>query len=683
MPIVTEAPHVFKVGSYSAEKLRVLRFEGSEGLSEIFHFSLDLASTDQKIEFDQVVGQTALLTVRGSEGTRHVHGLVNLFEQTGKNGKWTLYRAEFVPAIWKLGLRATCRIFQEKTIPDILKQVLLDAGLTTKQFRFALDMGRYKARTYCVQYAETDLNFISRLMEQYGIWYYFEHSDSNHVLVMGDDPSSYATPSGTSSILYHAPSTAGVPSEEHISQFRYQTQIRRGAVKLKDFDFEKPALKVTGDAQAKTDGKLEAYDYLGECWGGSDRTSLANVRLEEAQALRQVGSGQSDCCRLVPGYRFTLDQYHRTDLNREYLTVTVTHKGNQRQVLGAEAGGQIADDAPYGNEFQCIPSDVPFRSACRAPRPRIEGPQTAIVVGPSGEDIYTDKYGRVKVQFHWDREGADDEKSSSWIRVSQVHAGKGFGSVDIPRIGEEVVVGFLDGDPDRPIIIGRVYNAHNMPPNGLPDAGMVSGLKSNSTPGGGGNNCMMMDDRKGKEAITIHGQHNMSTTVKNDHSITVTSGNDTHTVSAGTRSVTVKGKTSLTVQAGDRVVNVTGNYKCDTTSEINLQAPTKITLTCGGSTITMEPGKIVLKAGGGASVTLDGDALMVSSGGSEVRLNANVNAKSSGGSSVTLDGNAKMSGAAEATVEGATKSTLSGGGSTVVNDPAGVAVTGVKISLNG
>ncbi|GMV49632.1 type VI secretion system tip protein VgrG [Nitrospirales bacterium NOB] len=559
MPLMdthTDAPHLFKVGAYSGDKLRVIRFEGSEGLSQVFRFSLDLASSDPKIDFDQVIGQPALLTARGSMGIRLLHGLVSSFEQTGKEGKWSLYRAEVVPGIWKLGLRTNCRIFQEKTIPDIIKEVLLDAGLTANQFRFALNSGRYKSRTYCVQYGESDLNFISRLMEQYGIWYYFEHRETSHVLVLGDDPSAAATLPGASSIRYHAPATAGLSTDEHIAFFSYHREIRCGAVKLRDFDFEKPRLTVTGDAQAKMDGKLEDYEYLGECRDSSERNLLAKVRLEEAQAVGQLGMGHSDCCRIIPGYRFTMEQCHRSDLNREYLTVGVTHKGTQSQSLGAETG-TVANEPAYHNEFHCIPSDVPFRPAAITPRPTIQGPQTAIVVGPKGEEIYTDKHGRVKVQFHWDREGNRDEKSSCWVRVAQVWAGTSWGAMFIPRIGQEVLVEFLEGDPDQPIVTGRVYNGDNMPPYALPSEKTKSTLKSNSSIGGGGSNEIRFEDGKDKEEIFLHGQKDWTIAIENDKNQTV--GHDETLAVTNNRTKTVGVDQSETVGA-NKTIQVGANH---------------------------------------------------------------------------------------------------------------------------
>lgn len=616
MPIVeitTEAPHVFKAGGYPADKLRVLRFEGHEGLSQVFRFNLDLASSDQKIDFDQVVGQPALLTVRGIKGTRSVHGIVSLFEQTGKEGKWSLYRAEIVPAIWKLGLRVDCRIFQDKTIPDIIKQVLLDAGLTANQFRFALNVGRYKDRTYCVQYGESDLNFISRLMEECGIWYFFEHSDTNHVLVMGDDPSAYATPSGSSSIAYHAAATAGVSTDEHISFFSYHRQIRCGAVKLRDFDFEKPRLNVTGDAQAKSDGKLEAYDYLGECRDNSERSHLAKVRLEEAQAIRQLGAGQSDCCRIIPGYRFTLDQCHRSDLNREYLVVRVTHKGNQQQVLGAETAGNVANEPPYENRFDCIPSDIPFRPPSITARPKIQGPQTAIVVGPKGEEVYTDRYGRVKVQFHWDRVGGRDEKSSCWVRVAQVWAGASWGAMFIPRIGQEVLVEFLQGDPHQPIVTGRVYNGDNMPPYALPSEKTKSTIKSNSSTGVGGSNEIRFEDGKGSEEIFIHAQKDKNLIVEHDQTIAVR--NDRAESVTHDRTLQV-GNNKAEAVGGNKTISIAGGHTEKIDGSMNIMVGSTLTETVLINYAETVGGAMELTVGGALAITV-GAAMAETVGGAK------------------------------------------------------------------
>ena len=510
----SEADYTFKVGSYSGNKLRVVSFFGSECISEMFRYNIDLASLDGEVDFDAVIGQPALLTIHGLKGKRYVHGIVSLFEQTGKEGKWTRYRAEVVPAIWILSRHYTCRIFQTQTIPDIIKKVLTDAGISSDQFRFSLKK-TYKPRDYCVQYRESDLSFISRLMEQYGIFYLFEHAEDKDIMVIGNDPVVHVPIQDPATVIYHAPGTTGVSDQEHIFEYRFNREIRSGAVMLKDFDFKKPRLNLGAEEKINGDGKLEVYDYPGEYEAPDLGKDLAKVRLEEIQSTQKVGSGQSDCRRFIPGYRFTLDKFSRTELNREYLLIQLTHSGNQPQSLGAEGGGS-SSDVMYENRFTCIPSDVSFRPLRLTPRPMIAGPQTAVVVGPKGEEIYTDEYGRVKVQFHWDRDGKQDEKSSCWIRAAQIWAGTGWGAMFIPRIGQEVIVEFLEGDPDQPIITGRVYNGDNMPPYTLPAEKTKSTMKSNSSKGGGGSNEFRFEDAKDSEEIYLHGQKDWTIVIEND-----------------------------------------------------------------------------------------------------------------------------------------------------------------------
>lgn len=524
-----ETDYTFKAGSYAGDKLKVVHFHGSEGISELFHFSVDLASTDAEVDFEKVVGQPALLTIHGEKGKRYVHGMVSLLEQVGKEGKWMRYRAEVVPAVWILSRRMNCRIFQNQSIPDIIKKALTDGGIASDQFRFSLKKS-YKPRDYCVQYRESDLSYITRLMEQYGLFYFFEHAADKHVMVIGDDSVVHVPISDPAKVIYRPPGTAGVSDQEHVFEYRYHREVRTGAVRLRDFDFKKPRLNLEQESKAKGDGKLEAYDYPGEYLTPDEGEDLAKVRLEELQAPRQVGSGQSDCRRFIPGYRFTLDRYDRSNFNREYLLTRATHSGSQPQVLGAEAAGR--GGTAYQNQFDCIPSDVSFRPFRITPRPAVQGPQTAIVVGPKGEEIYTDEHGRVKVQFHWDRDGKQDEKSSCWVRVSQLWAGAGWGAMFIPRIGQEVIVEFLEGDPDEPIVTGRVYNGDNTPPYPLPAEKTKSVIKSNSSKGGGGSNELRFEDAKDSEEIYLHGQKDWTIAIENDknqkvgHDETLDVGND-------------------------------------------------------------------------------------------------------------------------------------------------------------
>ncbi len=496
------ADYTFQTESYTGDKLKVVSFFGHEGISELFRFNIDLASLDAEVDFNAVTGKPAVLTIHGNKEKRFVQGIVSQFEQTGKEGKWTRYRAEVVPAVWLLSHRFNCHIFQVQNIPDIIQQVLTDGGLSSDQFRFSLKKS-YKPRDYCVQYRESDFAFITRLMEQYGIFYFFEHAEDKHVLVMGDDPVVHVPVPGTSQIIYHPPGTSGVSEEEHIYEFRYNQGVRSDKVRLNDFDFRKPRLNLGAEAQGNGDGMLEVYDYPGEYSAPDEGKDLARIRMEEVKATSKTGAGQSNCRRLIPGFRFTLDQYTRSDLNREYLLLRVSHSGSQTQVLGADAAAKGSGETVYQNNLECMPSDVPFRPPRTTPKPAISGPQTAIVYGPKGEEIYTDEYGRVKVQFHWDRLGKQDEKSSCWVRVSQLWAGISWGAMFIPRIGQEVIVEFMEGDPDQPIITGRVYNGDNMPPYELPAKKTKSTIKSNTSKGGGSANELLIEDNAGKTQVVL------------------------------------------------------------------------------------------------------------------------------------------------------------------------------------
>jgi type VI secretion system secreted protein VgrG len=507
-----EADFFFDAGPYTSEDLKVIRFEGTESFSAPFNFQLDLAMEESEPDFESILGKAALLTIEGSEGTRYVNGIVSKFEQSGEPTRLTQYRAELVPKIWLLGLRHKSRIFQDTSVPDIIKKVLADAKIPSNEFQFKTKR-TYPEREYCVQYRESDLAFISRLMEEEGIYYWFEHSEKSHILVMGDATSAHTAIEGEANLIFHSV-TGEEPEFEHIFKFRYAQEVRPGEVELRDFDFKKPKLDLTAKKAADRDTDLQIYDYPGEYVQPSEGTALSEVRLEELQASRKVGEGKSNCRRLIPGCKFTMEQHPRKDFNREYLLTRIYHVGSQIQALKEAAGATQANE--YRADFLCIPSDLQYRPARITPRPVINGSQTAIVTGPKGEEIYPDEHGRIKVQFHWDREGKKDEKSSCWIRVSQTWAGPSWGAIIIPRIGQEVVVQFLEGDPDRPIITGTVYNGDNRPPFALPGGKSQAGFKSNSTLGGGGYNEFILDDTKGKELIRVHGQYDKDTTIEHD-----------------------------------------------------------------------------------------------------------------------------------------------------------------------
>ncbi|SEL27748.1 type VI secretion system secreted protein VgrG [Stigmatella aurantiaca] len=516
---------LFEIAGLS-EKLKVVRFSGVEGMSRLFEFQVEIACENQDLDFSQVVGKPGRLKLAGERAPRHVEGIVSRFEQVSERPRHAIYRATLVPRVWRLRHRHDCRIFQKLDTQAILKKVFETAGIPSDGVRFSLT-GNYEPRDYCVQYRESDWDFASRLMEEDGIFYFFEHHEDKHVLVLGDKESALKPIEGTDSLPFHRPTGTPV-QEDHVARFSYVQQVRPGRAVLRDFNFKKPALPMEASQSAAVDADLEVYDSPGEYQDpgrGSPAkgTTLAKLRLEAWQASRLEAQGESDCERLVPGRLFNLKEHSRGDYNARYLLTQVNHTGYQPQVLEEEAS---QEEFRYSNHFTCIPEKVPYRPERLTPRPHIRGGQTAVVVGPSGEEIHVDEWGRVKVQFHWDRQGKMDADSSCWVRVSQLWAGEQWGRMFLPRIGQEVIVDFIEGDPDRPIITGRLFNGNNLVPYELPKEKTKSTLKSNSSQGGNGYNELRFEDEKKKEQLFMHAERNMDVHVKNDSFETIL--NDRH-----------------------------------------------------------------------------------------------------------------------------------------------------------
>jgi type VI secretion system secreted protein VgrG len=483
-------------------------------------------------------------------------------------------------------------------------------------------------------------------MEQYGIYYFFEHADGKHTLVLSNTPDGELDCS-PAAVTYQATIGATVLPDDVVTELTKEQEIRPGKYTMTDYNFETPSVKLSVSIDsvypAVAGAKFELYDYPGEYQKRDEGDKLVKLRIEEEEAQRAVLDGASGCRQFSAGYRFQLSGHARADFDGAYVLTSVSHRAAER---GYEAEGGRGESS-YDNTFTCMPAKVPFRPMRLTPKPVVQGTQTAEVVGPKGEEIYTDKFGRVKVQFHWDREGKKDENSSCWIRVSHPWAGKGWGSVSIPRIGQEVIVDFLEGDPDQPIITRRVYNGELMPPYGLPAGGVVSGLKSNTTPGGGGSNEMSMDDTKGKEKISIHAQYDMSTTV--EHIDTQAVKNNRVITVDGTHTETIAKNTTITInEALTETVKQAIDVK-STDSQIHLTAKTEIKLEVGASKLTMKAdGTIKIE---GVNISVNGTAVGVD-GKAEVRIHGGM-VKSTADSTHDIEGAAVMSnGSATNTVKG-------------------------------
>jgi type VI secretion system secreted protein VgrG len=517
----TQQRRIVSVKSPLGEDVLLFRqMTAREELGRLSEFHLDLLSENESIKMEDVLGKKITVKMALSEGgERFFNGYVSRFAQIERVQGLAHYEATLKPWLWFLTRTADCRIFQDKTIPEIIKEIFRDHGFS--DFKESLNR-TYKPKVYCVQYRETDFNFVSRLMEQEGIYYFFEHEDDKHTMVLADSYSAHHAIKPAEIPYLHADELA-VRERDHISEWFVSQEIQPGAFALNDFDFEKPRASASGSLKVKSLQKrehaladYEIYDYPGEYTESGDGESYAKTWLESLQAQHEQTRGSGDARGLAVGGLFKLTEYPREDQNREYLITSANYSFG---VESYESGG--GSGIIFNCNFQTIPSKQPYRAARITPKPMVQGPQTAIVVGKAGEEIWTDKYGRIKVQFHWDRYGKADENSSCWVRVSHPWAGKGWGSISIPRLGQEVIVDFLEGDPDEPIVTGRVYNGDQTPPFALPGKAMVSGVKSNSTKGGGGNNEISLDDTKGSERIFIHGQFNMDTVIDHDQTSTI------------------------------------------------------------------------------------------------------------------------------------------------------------------
>ncbi len=596
----TQKNRPIKVKTPLGDDVLMLRsMTGKEELGRLSEFNLTLLSRDDQIKLEDVLGQSLTVELTLPEGeSRYFNGIVSHFSQEGEEGEFFSYKATLRPWLWLLDQTSDCRIFQEKTVPDIIKEVFRDNGFS--DFEESLS-GNYRTWEYCVQYRETDFNFVSRLMEQEGIYYYFMHKDGKHILKLSDSISAHE-PIAMPDVPYYPPSQNVERDEDYINKWLISRKLQPGAYSQRDFDFKNPKAnletKLTNPFNHdKSD--LELYDYPGEYVTAEEGNQYARTRLEALHANYERMKGEGNVHGLYTGGLFNLSGYPREDQNREYLVVSVDYDLQSNPFETSGSGGE--GDA-YTCSFKVISSKQPFRSSNKTKKATVQGPQTAIVVGPPGEEIYTDEFGRVKVQFHWDRYGENNENSSCWVRISSPWAGKTWGAIHLPRIGQEVIVSFEEGDPDRPLITGRVYNADNMPPYELPANATQSGIKSRSSKGGTGDNFneIRFEDKKGSEEVYIHAEKDQNNVVENDETTDV--GND-RTEDIGN---------DETISIGNNLtVSVTQASKQKAKSVL-IKAADFIELKVGSSSIKLTPSGIVIKA---TKVDVKGSAMVVIKGG--------------------------------------------------------------------
>ena len=576
---------------------------GDEELGRLFSYELQLNSLDANIDLNQLLGKPMSVSLQLADGgERYFHGLVARCSQNIDQGQFASYQVTLRPWLWLLSRTSDCRIFQNLSIPQIIKQVFRDLGFS--DFEDALSRP-YREWEYCVQYRESSFDFVSRLMEQEGIYYFFRHEQDRHVLVLADAYGAHATVPGYTSVPYY-PKDEQQRERDHMHNWHLVQQVQPGSLELNDYDFQRPSASIdvrSAMPRPHTAGDYPLYDYPGTYVKSEDGEHYARTRIEALQTLHEQVEFSGNARGLGSGHLFSLTGFSRRDQNREYLILAARYYITQERL---ESGGGAAS-AQFDSSLTCIDAQQSFRPLANTHRPIVKGPQTALVVGPKGEEIWTDQYGRVKVHFHWDRHDQSNENSSCWIRVSQSWAGKNWGSMQIPRIGQEVIVSFLEGDPDRPIITGRVYNAEQTVPYDLPENATQSGMKSRSSKGGSPANFneIRMEDKKGLEQLYIHAERNQDIVVEVDESHSV--GHDRNKSIGHNETVTI-GNNRLRIVKQEDVLSV-GQKKTDSISQSYvIEVGENLRLVCGESILELNASGQINLTGVQISFYASGDA---------------------------------------------------------------------------
>lgn len=614
-------------------KFILTAFSGTESVSKLFEFSLDLFSEDSNISEKNIIGKPLSVCIQGDEGPiRYFHGIVNRFylgPLSLRQGR--SYRAQIVPWFWFLNLSKDCRIFQNLAVKKIIQQVLQEAGMS--DFTMSKVGGGNNVRNYCTQYHESHFNFICRLLEEEGIYYYFKHEKDKHTLILADSPGGF-----TKSNLQAVYRNGEYPSS-HIRGWEHVFQYAVGKRTQSSYDFERPRADLQKSASTILDfyqmNKYEHYEYKGAYNAALENEPQSKLLMEANEVPCELIEGASNYALFSAGGQFALDNSEIGPEQGNYTLLSVTH-----QAVDPSSGFNTSKPATYSNQFLCIPAKVAFKPPRTTPKPCMMGLQTAVVVGPDNEEIYCDKYGRIKVKFHWDRNTKQKKgENSCWIRVAQVWSGKQWGTIFTPRIGQEVIVSFLEGDPDQPLIIGSVYNAELLPPYTLPAQASQSGIRTKSTKQGGQENSneLKFEDKKGEELISMQAEKDLKTLVKHDEqreiknnqeikvkkdrTIIVEEGNESITIKKGNEVIVIEtGNETRTLKMGNRVVKLNaGNDQLEiqqgnqvtkvSMGKSSLEAMQSIEFTVGGNSIKLDQTGITIK---GIKLTLNGTMVQVS-----------------------------------------------------------------------
>ncbi|HMD39840.1 MAG TPA: type VI secretion system tip protein TssI/VgrG [Candidatus Acidoferrum sp.] len=647
-------------------------FSGRESISRMFHFTADLLSENHSIASKDIVGKRVTICLGvPHDGQRYWNGFISRFAFVGRDERFSRYRAEIVPWSWFLTRTADCEIFQQKTIPDILKKVFGDFSFNDFQNK---TQATYTQREYVVQYRETSFNFVSRLMEEYGIFYFFDHDKSSHKLIFADKPSVHKSCAPQSTLRFNVAAGANLQDEDYIFSWDAEEELRPGKYALTDYNFETPSTsllsQVTTVDKVADNTNFEVFDYPGIFLKKDQGSDMVNVRMEEEETSFQIMTGSSNARSFSPGSKFTLSEHIRKEMDGDYLLTDVSHSATVGQgYYSGEAGNQEV----YSNHFTCIPFATPFRPPRITPKPIVQGPQTAVVVGPKDEEIYPDKYGRVKVQFFWDRLGKKNENSSCWIRVSQPWAGKNWGAINIPRIGQEVIVEFLEGDPDRPIITGRVYNADQMPPYALPDNMTRTTFLSRSSKKGTSSNFneLRFEDKKEDEQIFMNAEKDMDWRVEKESREFV--GANRHMIVKSSQFEEVDGDKQTQVK-GKHIESITGDTSIHIAAKHMEKVDSDESITIGGNRKEQVTNNESIAIGQSRKVQIGQN--------DSITIGQNRNSQIGGNDVTSATQAVYITGGMNVVIQAGMQLSLVGPGGFIDIGPAGVSIQGTMVLIN-
>ena len=680
------------------DELSLVSMHGREELGQLFIYELTLVSENFDIEANDLLCKsvTVHLETVGKE-KRHFNGVVSHFSYAGAHGRYAAYRMTLRPWLWLLTHTVLNRVFQDTNIPDLVRRLFREYGFTDVEPSKLT--GTYDKRKFVVQYRESVFHFVTRWLEHEGIYYYFKHEDGSHKLCLADDSTSGTKVPKYEELMYRAPTQTGREQIDHFEDWREIANVIPDCYAIDSYNFEEPKVNLYDGSPVPEEKTADRRIFEAPATHLKNEVGkrYAQMHADELRAGKVIFEGSGNVRGLYPGAIFKLTEHARKSFNTEYLVVGAEYTIHAGDFESTGGGGALQIRTTY----RAIDAKVPYRPARRTPRPTVAGPETAVVVGTKDSEISPYDYARIRVQFHWDKEHQKNEDSSCWIRVAQPWAGSDFGFQFIPRVGQEVVVDFLNGDPDQPIVIGSVYNADNMPPYPLTKNQTQSGIRTRSSKGGGKDdyNELRFEDDKNHEEVYLQAQRNLRELVKNDH-LTDVKGNQTNNVVKdhtedvkgqqkltvkgnrtkhveGSHSETIDGSTAVDGISGSRLT-ITGHYQVAVSKTIDIQAPVSIKLHCGASTLLIEPTKISVIAGGQAVLVLDTSAYLESPSGSRLKLDSSVVAETLLGGKLALDANASMEGM-HSTVTGKVLAQAVSGASSLKADPTGVSVMGAPM----